>query len=132
MPAISNLPLVRTLGAAPLHADPHVALDVVLAQVTQDGDLVPAFQFEAWVRNVAHVVTDIAGGCQMFRGEAFWCTPTQANCNPEPIVSIRAQVPRQALTGSGVVRLRQALAQYKQECAQNAVAVSLDGEWFLL
>ena len=126
------LPIVSALRATSLFSDTEtVTLEVILCDRTKNGDEVPAVDFATWTGLVARALCEIAGGCSSTPGTGYWVRRTDGQLLRDDTVTLRAVAPRSTLLAN-ITRLRSVLVQYGRECEQEAVAISLNGELYLI
>ncbi len=126
---LSNLPIVSLLGGQPLINEESVCLEVYVADHTAEGDL--ALFYDAWVNNVARELCRFAGGCTAYSAKGLWLGKASGRIQEDGVTVLRCYVGRSTLSANAT-KLRQVLVQYGQECEQEAVGFSLNGEFFTI
>ena len=120
---LTNLPIVSKLGAKALFNEESVCLEVYVAGTTKNGDEV--FFFDTWVNNIRHTLCRLSGGCTELEATGYW------GSQGEPVTILRCHTTRYALSANAAT-IKQVLVQYGQECEQEAVGFTLNGEFFVI
>lgn len=124
------LPITAALRARHFaNGEETIQLEVYVCDKTKDGD--SFLDFETWVGLISRAVCELAGGCQVYRGEGYWVRESDGELCRDGLATIKATVERKRFI-ENVKRLRYVLVQYGREAEQEYVGLSLNGELFVI
>lgn len=119
--------VTRALGVRILETK-HL-LEIYLPDATKDGD--PVFDHGRWVQLIADAATRMAGGCSILPTAVGQWVNSDGVTIQEATTVVRVYVTQAQLLAGGLA-LRTRLAQYRRECEQEVVLMTLNGQWLEL
>lgn len=126
---LTHLPIISLLGGKPLHQDA-LTFEVFIGSQTKNGDSVPDYILNVWKNHVLALLVNASGGATTYNTNGHW-KHSSDHVSSEPVYVIRCHIERAALSAIAS-KLRQVLVQYGQECEQEAVGFTIDGEFLTI
>lgn len=106
-----------------------IQLEIYVCDTTKDSEDV--LDYKTWVGLIARAVCETAGGCQVIPGDGYWVRQSDGQLMRDGLSVVKATVSRQRLL-ENIKRIRYVLVQYGRETEQEKVALSLNGELFVI